>query len=87
VKINNLLATKKPEAFFEIFDFIAQPGDFKMELHEEITISTAKAETVVKLAQLGGRLIMSTAKELSKMFFEKFEKIMNGEEELLETKS
>lgn len=45
---------------------------------------TAKAETGGKLAQLGGRLITSTAKKLSKMFFEKFEKIMSGEEELEE---
>ena len=37
-----------------------------------------------KLAQLGGRLITSTAKKLSKMFFEKFEKIMSGEEKLEE---
>ena len=48
---------------------------------------SAKAETGGKLAQLGGRLIMSTAKKLSKMFFEKFEKIMSGEEELPETAS
>ena len=34
----------------------------------------AKAETGGKLAQLGGRLITSTAKKLSKMFFEKFER-------------
>ena len=44
----------------------------------------AKAETGGKLAQLGGRLINSTAKKLSKMFFEKFEKIMSGEETLEE---
>ena len=44
----------------------------------------AKAETGGKLAQLGGRLINSTAKKLSKMFFEKFEKIMSGEEKLEE---
>jgi carbon monoxide dehydrogenase subunit G len=42
----------------------------------------AKAETGGKIAQLGGRLITSTAKKLSKMFFEKFEKIMSGEVEL-----
>ena len=45
---------------------------------------TARAETGGKLAQLGGRLITSTAKKLSKMFFEKFEKIMSGEAELEE---
>ena len=44
----------------------------------------AKAETGGKLAQLGGRLITSTAKKLSKMFFEKFEKIMSGEKKLEE---
>ena len=43
---------------------------------------TAKAETGGKIAQLGGRLITGTAKKLSKMFFEKFEKIMSGEVEL-----
>jgi len=42
----------------------------------------AKAETGGKIAQLGGRLITSTAKKLSKMFFEKFEKVMSGEVEL-----
>ena len=46
---------------------------------------TAKAEIGGKLAQLGGRLITSTAKKLSKMFFEKFEKVMSGEVELEET--
>ena len=46
---------------------------------------TAKAEVGGKLAQLGGRLITSTAKKLSKMFFEKFEKLMSGEVELEET--
>lgn len=45
---------------------------------------TAKAETGGKLAQLGGRLITSTARKLSKMFFEKFEKVMSGEIELEE---
>ena len=43
---------------------------------------TAKAETGGKLAQLGGRLITSTAKKLSKMFFDKFEKVMSGEAEV-----
>ena len=46
---------------------------------------TAKAEIGGKLAQLGWRLITSTAKKLSKMFFEKFEKVMSGEVELEET--
>lgn len=40
---------------------------------------TAKAETGGKLAQLGGRLIVSTSKKLSKMFFTKLEKVMSGE--------
>ena len=44
----------------------------------------AKAETGGKIAQLGGRLITSTARKLSKMFFTKFEKIMSGEESLTE---
>jgi carbon monoxide dehydrogenase subunit G len=42
----------------------------------------AKAETGGKIAQLGGRLITSTAKKLSKNFFEKFEKVMTGEIEI-----
>ena len=46
---------------------------------------TAKAEIGGKLAQLGGRLITRTAKKLSKMFFEKFEKVMSGEVKLEET--
>ena len=46
---------------------------------------TAKAEIGGKLAQRGGRVITSTAKKLSKMFFEKFEKVMSGEVELEET--
>ena len=45
----------------------------------------AKAETGGKIAQLGGRLITSTAKKLSKNFFEKFEKIMTGEFEVEQT--
>ena len=44
----------------------------------------AKAQTGGKIAQLGGRLITSTARKLSKMFFTKFEKIMSGEERLPE---
>ena len=44
----------------------------------------AKAEPGGKIAQLGGRLITSTARKLSKMFFTKFEKIMSGEESLPE---
>ena len=44
----------------------------------------AKAEPGGKIAQLGGRLITSTARKLSKMFFTKFEKIMSGEENLPE---
>ena len=44
----------------------------------------AKAETGGKIAQLGGRLITSTARKLSKMFFTNFEKVMSGEESLPE---
>ena len=40
---------------------------------------TAKAETGGKIAQLGSRLINSTARKLSKAFFENFKKIMSGE--------
>ena len=46
---------------------------------------TAKAETGGKLAQLGARLITSTAKKLSKMFFATFEKVMSGEVEVEES--
>jgi len=41
----------------------------------------AKAETGGKLAQLGSRLIMGTAKKLAKSFFAKFEDIMSGKAE------
>ena len=44
----------------------------------------AKAETGGKIAQLGSRLITSTARKLSIMFCTKFEKIMSGEESLPE---
>ena len=40
----------------------------------------ATAETGGKIAQLGARLIESTAKKLSKAFFNNFEKIMIGKE-------
>ncbi|MDC1382917.1 carbon monoxide dehydrogenase subunit G [Candidatus Puniceispirillum sp.] len=40
---------------------------------------SAKAETGGKIAQLGARLIESTAKKLSKTFFTNFEKIMTGD--------
>ena len=40
----------------------------------------AKAEPGGKIAQLGGRLITSTAHKLSKMFFTRFEKVVSGEE-------
>ena len=40
---------------------------------------TAKAETGGKIAQLGSRLVTSTARKLSRAFFENFEKIMRGE--------
>ena len=39
---------------------------------------TAKAETGGKIAQLVSRLINSTARKMSKAFFENFEKIMRG---------
>ena len=40
---------------------------------------TAKAETGVKIAQLGSRLIESTARKLSKKFFSEFETVMRGD--------
>jgi len=42
---------------------------------------TAKAEIGGKLAQLGSRLVMSTAKKLSKTFFEKFNTVLTGDDE------
>jgi len=42
---------------------------------------TAKAEIGGKLAQLGSRLVMSTAKKLSKTFFEKFNTVLTGGEQ------
>lgn len=44
----------------------------------------AKAETGGKIAQIGGRLVTSIARKLSKMFFTKFEKVMSGVESLAE---
>ena len=44
-----------------------------------LLLYSAKAETGGKIAQLGSRLITSTARKLSKAFFKKFEKIMRGE--------
>ena len=41
----------------------------------------AKAEISGKLAQLGSRLVTSTAKKLSKTFFDNFETIMNPKPE------
>ena len=46
---------------------------------ETILRYSAKAETGGKIAQLGARLIESTAKKLSKTFFSNFEKIMLGD--------
>ena len=47
---------------------------------DEITLRyRATAETGGKIAQLGARLIESTAKKLSKTFFSNFEKIMLNE--------
>ena len=43
---------------------------------------TAKAETGGKIAQLGGRLITSTARKLSKAFFASFEAVMSGNKEV-----
>ena len=60
-------------------------GGANVELIEDgdqtILRYTAKAETGGKIAQLGGRLILSTAKKLSKQFFGTFEKVMSGEAE------
>lgn len=43
-----------------------------------LLIYVAKADIGGKLAQLGSRLIMSTAKKLSKNFFEDFDKVVTG---------
>jgi carbon monoxide dehydrogenase subunit G len=48
--------------------------------NETLLRYSATAETGGKIAQLGARLIESTAKKLSKAFFNNFEKIMIGEE-------
>ena len=52
-------------------------GEADVELIEDVNRTilkyTAKAETSGKIAQLGNRLITSTAKKLSKQFFGKFE--------------
>ena len=57
-------------------------GEADVELAEDgantILKYTAKAETGGKIAQLGSRLIYSTAKKLSKQFFGNFEAEMVG---------
>lgn len=87
-------ASKAPDAFSlsgegdgGIAGFAKGGADVELVVDGQQTILryTAKAEIGGKLAQLGGRLITSTAKKLSKMFFEKFEKVMSGEVELEET--
>lgn len=45
---------------------------------------TAKADIGGKLAQLGSRLVVSTAKKLSKNFFQSFEKALTGGEDATE---
>ena len=47
--------------------------------NETLLRYSAKAETGGKIAQLGSRLIESTAKKLAKSFFTNFEKVMLGE--------
>ena len=58
-------------------------GEADVELAEDgattILKYTAKAETGGKIAQLGSRLIYSTAKKLSKQFFGNFEAEMVGD--------
>ena len=58
-------------------------GEADVELVEDgastILKFTAKAETGGKIAQLGNRLITSTAKKLSKQFFGNFEAEMAGD--------
>lgn len=55
-------------------------GGADVELVEQdggtMLIYEAKAEIGGKLAQLGSRLVVSTAKKLSKAFFENFEKVV-----------
>jgi carbon monoxide dehydrogenase subunit G len=57
-------------------------GGAEVELIDEGEITTlkyqAKAETGGKIAQLGSRLITSTARKLAKAFFQSFETIMTG---------
>ena len=49
------------------------------QVDETILRYSAKAETGGKIAQLGARLIESTAKKLAKKFFNNFEEIMLAE--------
>ena len=55
-------------------------ADVELEEHDGGTLLkyTAKAEIGGKLAQLGSRLVLSTAKKLSKEFFEKFDLVLTG---------
>jgi carbon monoxide dehydrogenase subunit G len=58
-------------------------ADVHLEETDEGTLLRyeAKAEVGGKIAQLGSRLVSSTAKKLSKQFFDNFEKVMTGEAE------
>jgi uncharacterized protein len=60
-------------------------GGAEVELIDEGEITTlkyqAKAETGGKIAQLGSRLITSTARKLAKAFFQSFEDIMTDNKE------
>ena len=65
----------------ELSDEIIIPGNrtevFAKLIDPTILKYLAKAETGGKIAQLGSRLITSTARKLAKAFFQSFEEIMN----------
>ena len=64
-----------------IAGFAKGDGDVELIADGDNTVLrfTAKAETGGKSAQLGNRLVTSTARKLSNTFFANFEKIMRGE--------
>lgn len=64
--------------------FAKGSADVTLEETDEGTVLRYQVHADVggKLAQLGGRLIQGTAKKLAGNFFEKFEKILTGEDEV-----
>ena len=68
-------STKRADKLFDRFEFVKAAEKY-LELieddNETILKYVAKSSVTGKIAQLGSRLILNTAKKLSKTFFENF---------------